>query len=79
MKGNIRVAESGSAYFSDELRNDGYVGDVEVLGNATIVVLLKPGTTLEQTETGLRLLLRDIKLRKELRGDDDSTEKEEKD
>lgn len=63
-KGKIKVGDKGTTYIPDELREDGYVGWVTFLANAKTVTLIKPGTTLEDVEKSLRIVLQDVKLRR---------------
>ena len=67
MKGKIKVSERGTGYFSDELRDSGFVGDVEFSGNAATATLIKPGTSLDVVERSLRIVLQDVELRKIMR------------
>lgn len=39
----IRVSKKGSAYFSDDLRQEGYVGDLNVVPDACAAIMEKPG------------------------------------
>lgn len=41
----IKVGRKGSTYFSDDLRVDGYMGELEAIANACILVIRKPGLT----------------------------------
>lgn len=63
-KGTIKIAEIGSAYIPDELRNDGFVGSVDFLANGKTVTLMRPEATLDEVEKSLRITLREIKIRK---------------
>jgi hypothetical protein len=56
---------SGVTYFPKEIRQEGFVGEVEGLPNAFTFVLIKPGARLVDVEKSLRIILRDIKLRQE--------------
>jgi hypothetical protein len=64
-KGKIKIGNKGSTYIPDELRDDGYVGWVEFLANAKTVTLIKPGTNLSAVEKSLRIVIQDVKLRRE--------------
>ena len=62
----IRIDDrTGVTYFPKEIRMEGFVGEVEGLPNALTLTLIKPGTKLADVEKSLRILLRDIKLRRE--------------
>ena len=63
-KGKIKIGDKGTTYIPDELRDDGYVGWVDFLANAKTVTLIKPGTSLEDVERSLRIILQDVKLRR---------------
>ncbi len=62
----IRIgAKTGITYFPKELREGGFVGKVETLPNALTLTLIKPGVDLADVEKSLRILLRDIALRRQ--------------
>jgi len=62
----IRIdSRTGVTYFPKEIRREGFVGEVEGLPNALTLTLIKPGTKLADVERSLRILLRDIRLRRE--------------
>lgn len=62
----IRIdSRTGVPYFPKEIRREGFVGEVEGLPNALTLTLIKPGTKLADVERSLRILLRDIRLRRE--------------
>ena len=64
-KVTIRISrQTGAAYFPKELREDGFVGKIEGLPNAMTLTLIKPGTALPDVECSLRILLKDIALRR---------------
>jgi len=52
-------------YFPKEIRQEGFVGEVEGLPNALTFTLIKPGTSLVDVARSLRIVLRDIELRAE--------------
>jgi len=56
---------SGMTYFPKEIRQEGFVGEIEGLPNALTFTLIKPGTKLLDVEKSLKIILRDIKLRRE--------------
>lgn len=65
-KFTIRVHEySGVTYLPKEIRREGFVGEIEGLPNAFTFTLIKPGTKLLDVERSLRIILRDVKLRRE--------------
>ena len=57
--------ETGLAYFPQNIRKEGYKGDVEALPNAITLTFVKPGATKAQIKRSLRHLLRDIELRED--------------
>jgi len=62
----IRVdARTGVTYFPKEIRQEGFVGEIQGLPNALTFTLIKPGTTLADVERSLMILLEDIRLRRE--------------
>jgi len=65
--GIFKISEKGMTYIPDELRNDGFVGDVDYLANAATVTMLKPGVPLEHALESLEIIQKDIKLRIEMR------------
>lgn len=65
-KFTISIGEkTGITYFPKELREEGFAGRVEGLPNALTVTLIKLGTKLADVERSLRILLCDIRLRRE--------------
>ncbi len=65
MKLTIRInPKSKLAYIPDDLTNEGFIGDVEALANAKTVTLFKPGTSLDEIEKSLEIILADVRLRK---------------
>lgn len=65
-KFTISIGEkTGITYFPKELRKEGFVGRVEGLPNALTLTLIKPGASLTDVEKSLKILLQDIKLRRQ--------------
>ena len=63
-KFRIRVDKrTGVTYFPQEIRREGFVGEIEGLPNALTFTLIKPGTDLVDVAKSLRIVLRDIGLR----------------
>jgi hypothetical protein len=52
----IKVGKKGTAYFSDDLRSEGYVGDLTVIPDACAAVLEKPGATPKDIARSLEIL-----------------------
>jgi len=48
-----------------EIRQEGFVGEIEGLPNALTFTLIKPGIKLADVERSLRIVLQDIELRRE--------------
>ncbi len=57
--------KTGMTYFPKEIRQEGFVGEIEGLPNALTFTLIKPGTKLSDVEKSLRIILRDIALRRQ--------------
>ncbi len=55
--------KTGMAYFPKEIREEGFVGEIEGLPNALTFTLIKPGTNLADAARSLRIVLLDIELR----------------
>jgi len=65
-KFTIRVdRKTGMTYFPQEIRREGFVGEIEGLPNALTFTLIKPGTKLADVEKGLNIILQDIALRRQ--------------
>ena len=62
----IKVSQKGSAYFSDDLRGDGYVGELEVIADACVLLVRKPGTKLKDAIRSLKILRTDLEHRLEM-------------
>ena len=64
MRIKIKVHDkSGMAYFPDELRNEGFTGELEGVPNAYSMLLIKPGASTERVLESLELIKKDIKMR----------------
>ena len=64
-KFTIRVdKKTGMTYFPQEIRREGFVGEIEGLPNALTFTLIKPGTKLADVEKSLNIILQDIALRR---------------
>ena len=60
----IRIdKKTGFAYIPKEIREDGWVGDLDYQPNAYTLTLIKPGTSLEQLEHSVEILLDDTRLK----------------
>ncbi len=57
--------KTGMTYFPKEIREEGFVGEIEGLPNALTFTLIKPGTNLTDVARSLRIVLLDIELRME--------------
>lgn len=62
-KGILKINKRGSAYISDELREDGFVGHVVYYSNAKTVTLVHPRATLEDVLRSLDITKQDLELR----------------
>jgi len=64
MKTKIRIdPETGFAYISKGLRQDGLVGEVVALADARTITLIVPGTRLADVKRSLETIISDIELR----------------
>lgn len=64
MKGQIKInPKTGITYIPDNIRQEGFEGEVELLANAKTVTLFLPGASLEEIEESLKIILQDIRLR----------------
>jgi hypothetical protein len=62
----IRVdPRTGVTYFPKEIRQEGFIGEIQGLPNALTFTLIKPGTSLADVERSLLIILEDIRLRRE--------------
>lgn len=79
MKGKIKInPDTGIAYIPDNIRNEGFKGEVELLANAKTVTLFLPGASLEEIEESLNIILQDIRLRIGKVGNENQKPEEEK-
>jgi len=51
-------------YFPKDIRREGFVGEVEGLRNALTLTLIKPGVSLADVQKSLKILSKDIELRR---------------
>lgn len=56
---------TGVTYFPKEVRQEGFVGEIEGLPNALTFTLIKPGTSLTDVARSLKIVLQDLELRRE--------------
>lgn len=64
MKPTIKInPNSGLAYISEDIRKEGYVGNVDCLPNAITITLIRPGASLEDVKRSLENVLKDLELR----------------
>jgi len=68
----LKVAEHGTTYFSDDLRRAGYVGDLEAIPNACVLVIPKPGAKNRDVAESLEYMVRDFEHRARIDGEDDN-------
>lgn len=62
----IRVdPRTGAAYFPKEIRESGFVGQINGLPNAFTLTLIRPGTKLVDVERSLEIMLQDVALRRQ--------------
>lgn len=64
MKTKIRIdRESGLAYITKALREEGFVGEVVGLADARTLTLIMPGTRLADVKRSLETIISDLDLR----------------
>jgi len=79
MKRKIVINENSQlAYIADDLINEGYKGEIEVLANFNTVTLLRPGSSIDDQISSLELVIKDLELRKKAR-DEEKLESFDKD
>lgn len=59
----IRVGKTKYVYFPISLKRAGFMGPLEVMQGVSVVVLLKPSTSLEDAVESLELCIEELKLR----------------
>lgn len=67
----LKVAEHGTTYFSDDLRRAGYVGNLEAIPCACVMVIPKPGAKNRDIAESLEYLIKDFQQRARLEGEND--------
>lgn len=50
-------------YWPQELKREGFIGEMEIINDAMTATVLHPKATLEQVKRSLELVLKDIELR----------------
>lgn len=64
MKRRMKINETAKIlYIPQEVIDEGYKGDIDVLMNARTITIIKPGATLEEVRRSLEIVLQDVKLR----------------
>ena len=64
MKRKLVINENSQlAYIADDLIEDGYTGEIEVLANFNTVTLLRPGSSITDQIASLELAIKDLSLR----------------
>ena len=64
----IKVAENQKyprVYWPPELVREGFIGNIQVLNDSFIALLIHPAATLEQVKKSLELKVKDVELRLE--------------
>lgn len=62
----IKVGDKGTTYFPDDLRDKGYVGDLEAIPNACIIIIPKPGAKNKDVARSLEIMAQDFAHRAEM-------------
>ena len=66
MNTTIRInKKTGFAYIPKDIREEGYQGEVETIGNAFTITLIKPGVSLESAIKSIKISLEELELRLE--------------
>jgi len=67
MKGSISISErSNVTWFPKTLIKQGFKGRVEFILNTATITLIHPNASLDDIETSLKMILKDIQLRRKL-------------
>ena len=65
MRTQIKInPKTGITYIPDNIREEGFKGEIELLANAKTVTLFLPGASLDEIERSLLIVLEDVRLRK---------------
>ena len=56
-----KVSSRGWAYSNDDLRDECYIGELEAISNACILVIQKPGSKLKDAIKSLEILKAELK------------------
>ena len=62
----IKVGARGSAYFSDDLRCEGYVGELDAKTSACVLVIIRPGSSFRDAIRSLDIVKADFRHRMDL-------------
>ena len=60
MRFKLKVQKSGQVYFPDELRNEGYDGELDAFPNHFSLVIVRPGATLQEVKGSLEIIAQDL-------------------
>lgn len=69
MGSRIKVGDKGTAYFSDDLREGGYIGDLDAIPNACVLIIPKPGAKNKDIAKSLQIMALDFIHRAEIAGE----------
>ena len=68
MKRKMVINENSQlAYIADDLIEEGYTGEIDVLANFNTVTLLRPGSSINDQIASLELVIKDLVLRQKAR------------
>jgi len=63
MKSTIKINKSsGLAYIPQHIRHEGYIGCVDYLSNQVVLILIKPGMSLDNVKDNLKSAITGIEL-----------------
>ena len=64
----LKITEAGMTYFPQDLREQGFIKEVEYTLGVHTVVLEKPGSTIKQIMSSLRNQMQSYRLKQETQG-----------
>ena len=59
----VKFYPGGHTYFGKNVANEGYIGDADILAGVATLVIIKPGTMLEDVKRSLEITLLELELR----------------
>lgn len=65
----IKVGDKGTTYIPDDLRDAGYIGDLDAIPNACVLIIPKPGAKNKDVARSLEIMAQDFAHRAEIAGE----------